>query len=112
MVVEMDPDTKDVDPMELMPIGVYIAADSGQSVSETGALRLPSDRLGPVITNVGDNAGERGPPAEPKELSPPTPLRRLRAKTTVIARGTSGGGSRSLTPPRGAPEMGQRSLWG
>ena len=121
MITEMDPDTRDTDPMESMlvtqmPIGGDVAADSGQSVSEAGALRLPSVAFGLVITNVADNAGERRPSAESKEPSSSTPLRRLRAKTTVVSGGTSGGGFARLRHRRGAPGMDQavrlRSLWG
>ena len=100
----MDLDARDAGPMDSRPflemlISGDIAVDGGQSVSETGALLLPSADHGSVLTKTGDNVDRGRPSAEPNE--PPTlqPLRRLRHKTTLLNKGSAGDGSRSVTPP-------------
>ena len=77
-ITEVDPDARDTDPMESIFIPeMLISGDdvvnSGQSVFEAGALRLPSADLGLVITKMGDNVGEARPSAESKEPSTTPP---------------------------------------
>ena len=100
----MDPDARDTGPMDSTPflemlISGDVAVDGGQTVSETGALLLPSADHGLVLTKMGDNVDEGRPSVEPNEPPFLQPVRRLRCKTTVVTRGSSGDGSRSVTPP-------------